>query len=495
MYLYSVQGLKADLESTQYYKERVRITDKHLIIDKANFVINSIISINNQTWKPKSNPVSLHRDILYSQLGKKYYQIVELLKDLNYINVGIKYKVGSKNVQGQSKQYNLTDEALSKGIIKAGILCKRTERKIRKAKEQKLKSYLKHPIHKKILYSITDLKFNPKETAEELYKKHHKKEDTEEAKLHWIDSYNLIKELSNNDNHSYKIGIDSFINSNFHYSAHNNAGRVFHTYNNIPKTYRKLLSTKSDKKLFEVDMTNSQPLLIAIVLKSSIDKALGGKETHNNNIKVNSNKYIKINKIKGIKRDIDSYCVSLCLKDNNNKASQSINLFYNDMIQGTFYSECINTGKELGLFKEMSRDDIKVKMLEAFYYPIFSSNNKLTIGQKILSHRYTLVFKLLQYIKTELNKLAYHYENIHNIGHKYFAQYIQSIESNIFINEFYSEVPEGYFAIPLHDAILCTEDNKEDVKNRLVDAYKNVLPMIDKDIIHNLLKVKINELG
>jgi len=74
-------------------------------------------------------------------------------------------------------------------------------------------------------------------------------------------------------------------------------------------------------------------------------------------------------------------------------------------------------------------------------------------------------------------------------GHEIGPRMAQTIESNIFITEFFGNLTPGEFALPMHDAIICKAQDTKAMKARLVKIMQVEYPELDTKAIENSFKI------
>ena len=476
MYLNSIRGLKKALESTDYYKSK-RPTAKPIVIDRANFVINSIFEGNRHNWNIEDyQPVPLHRNILKSQLGSnEYIKVLNILKQLDYIKVDESYISQSlansqnnirafnglsPNIKAISKRYSFTAKSVSLGIIKVGVLSERTEKRLLKYKSNLLRHYLKNTqIHSKIFYNITDLHFNHK-TAKGVMADNISKDSTEDKANHYFKTYKALQKIN-----EYKTTQDYIESLEFYYTQSKLVNRVFHYYSNIPKGYRQHLQHKDGSRLCEIDLKNSQPLIIVM---DYIKKVIS---THNINIALKEGK----RDIKGIDR-LGSICVleSFC--------SESKELL-DAVLNGTLYKTLAEYGLMQGnkeYYDMYINDYSKFKgavLGEGLYFNLVPLN-KIKDSERYLLELYP---KFMQHIREEKRKN----------GYKSISINAQLIESSIFIDALFLRLKHGDdFAVPVHDSIIVKVAEVDYFKNILISIFEDKYPMLPTEIISNLFKIE-----
>lgn len=249
MYLRSIKNLDKEIKETALYKEK-RPTSKPVLIDRCNYLLNSIISINRKKFKEqtgKYKPVPLNSRQLKEVLGRNYIDIVKALKSLGYIKVNSSYlskatlqatnnnrrKYGKKKVKSKvsSKTYSLTPKALSQDIAKVGVISERIEGKINAYRKKTFKEYLENPMHRKIINSTMQVNFNS-ENKEAIEATKQYEENTAKGQF-YNETFTELEEINN-----YTTTSEYIDNTNYYYMQSQKVDRVYHYYTTIPKAYR-----------------------------------------------------------------------------------------------------------------------------------------------------------------------------------------------------------------------------------------------------------------
>ncbi|EAQ43034.1 hypothetical protein [Polaribacter sp. MED152] len=461
MYLTTLNGVNKIVQNSAYYKGIRQESYKRRLIDKCNFVVNAILQGNQYKYQSqKTNSIPLHNDILLNQLGKNYQKVLSILLDANLIETNNSYKVNE-----HSKKYRLTNEALKMDIIKGGVLHHTTIRKFNSYRKDTLKSLLKDKDIAKIFYSVTDTYFNaPKDM--DAYLDSIIGTDRDERRLHYEDWFKQLVQFN-----SFTT-TKEYLESQFYIMKCKKTSRIYNTYTHIPKEFRKLLTTKSNDKLIELDLKNSQPFILSIMFYLSSKDVSSNRMTSS----AYSNKLIEANRNK----------INNTLYNGSHFSNLTFDML-TDIITGDFYLKFIKTKNKLGFQNDIptnDRKEIKPYALKSFY--AYCSED-LSKEEQVLKYMYPMFFKWLKKAKNELNKLS----NIkENAGHKLFAQIVQNIESNIFVKQFFSKLPMGMFAFPIHDSITCKETDKEYIKALIIDSIQTILSdaQLDRNIVKDLIK-------
>lgn len=447
MYLNSLKGLNKLIIETDFYKKKKKSTDKKLVIDKSNIIINSIINGNKHNWNIEDyEPIPLNVDILKKQLGRDYKKFINLLINLEIIKTdngfissglakNLTHTKGVK-VSPQSKKYGLTLKAKAMEIAKVGVLTERIEKKIVKIKQDDINQYIKDKdVHYKILNNIKHLTFsiNTLEDALNLAKIEDK------TKLnHYTNSFNELIELNKNTT------LEGLKNSIvFHYSANNKVGRVYHYYTNTPKVYREHLRHSDGSVLVELDLKNSQPLILMLLFFKAVTYT-------KNNIPLSESIHINNDIILWFENNKEDLIKTIA-KTNSEflELTTELDILFDKMIEGSFYK---SIAESIG--NSIDYKGLKIRVLKSFFsYP----NENLSETEIIIKNKYPYFFEfILQIKKQRSNKELSHLAQIY--------------ESSIFINKVFKELNEDVFAIPIHDSIITTESDVYIVKRIITEA-------------------------
>lgn len=497
----SLRGVHLLVESSDYFQSFSRPTWKDKIIDRINFVCNQIILGN----------MMLHEDIKdYEAVGISSKSLRYVLGERNMrptlnemVHLGILEEINksycssafSNQIKSKYKKicepscikYGFTDKAKQMGLTMVNFRSSIVEQKVRQLKRAKLEKYLDNPIYKRIMENLFQLQFNGdmdliEGFEEETHKKKVYKSYIERlVKMNEFDSLPSIEEL---------LDLNAF-----RFSVSHKVNRVFHFYAQVPKEYRKLLKHKDGSELWEVDLTSSQPTLIAL---SFIEDFINGYKKKYNpyfemigfadqylvdiyalNPKWESD--VSTNDILNLKHTPSTYSDYLDKQwtSTNTSANDSdIEVFYSsikdkginkadfqilqDILDGKFYQRVAEQAKREGdiefynLFIDKEKyTDLKQKILGNGLYNRLIPIHYIMPAEKYLCQLYPTFMWWLRNKK---------FEN----GYKYIASEAMKLEADIFINKNYTDLLPQYFAVPIHDSIICKEEHVEFFKNRIV---------------------------
>jgi len=449
MYLFSIPQLHKAIQATPIYQDK-RPTEKKVFIDKCNWLIHSIVQQNRRKQDSLFDykPVPLQKTILKKMLGTtEYLTITRLLNQLEFIVIDHNYTPTSfinfcnanrlaegkqpLKTKPESKKYALTDKALAEGVDKVGILTARMRVKIRKYKAEKIKKYSTSTVHSKILNSITKVEFNPKHNKALETLKEHSDTTTDKGKY-----YNEVYQELQDLNKCNTVN-DLATNDNFYYTQSSNVNRVFHYYSTIPKPFRESLKLKSGGSLSEIDLRNSQPLIIALNYLNSNERNLN-----------KSNDYDLLH----------------------------------DVLSGSFYKAVANQAKknndtEIAELYTTNYSKFKAKVLgQGLYFNYIPHLDKIKPMERYLMELYP---NFMQYIRDKKRKRGYKIVSIE----------AQLIESSIFIDRLYNQLTNEDIAIPVHDSIIVPKEHEQYYLNKLEVIFKTIFPFIPIEQIKPLFRI------
>jgi len=443
--IYTINGFSELLTTSSQYKKESTKGKKLLLLDRCNWLITRIISINLHYNEPIENYVNLHSSHLKRFLTNRNYKGIQ---DCLY-GLGIIQKNGTYSTDRFSKSFKLTAKAIDLGIIETTILTDKFNRQYERINDQLIEKTLSNPLLKKIAINTAKLKvvenesflqeayYNPLEHIKkdkfeamsdeecegflnELELKFSKDKDYLFKVMRYKEYYRGFKSLNSIDDPLQVLKL--YVN---YIPSIANTGRVYHTFASMPRQVRKCLKTKSNELIWEVDMSSAQPSIIFL------EWLKWAKNNYSNKFK-------------------DEY--ELCLKL---------------LLDGGIY-KYIESNSEY--FNDLSYEKLKKSILSA----INAENKPTTPPKKELSRLFPNVMMWVNAIKKKSG-----YKEVSFLG--------QSAEANIFV-EVYKEIPDEKFALIIHDCILTTKKDVLLVKKLLEDRVRKLF----SDVIlenHNLDKL------
>ena len=251
------------------------------------------------------------------------------------------------------------------------------------------------------------------------------------------------------------------------YEAHidDNVHRLHSALTGLGTKYRQYVNY-NDKKLVGIDITNSQPYIISLILN---------REFWSENSSLPLNITHLPNKIR------------LALMEGD--LPVRIKKFFNSVEDNTFteYKALVSSGKfyenvveiATGLGKTITRDEAKILM----FYTMYSSNYQpkdpfLKQMRGIFKDMFPKVAELFQIIKRNFDKKNFIGEDA-NKQHNRLARLLQSIESNIVLHKCCKRIwEEGNQQVPvftIHDNIVTTEGNKDLVRTIMYEELERYI--------------------
>lgn len=444
--IYTINGFSELLTTSSQYEKQSTEGKKLLLLDRCNWLITRIISINLNQNEPIEKYVNLHSNQLKRFLtNRNYTDIQECL-----FGLGIIQKNGTYSADRFSKSFKLTAKAIDLGIIETTILTDKFNRQYERINDQLIEKTLSNSLLKKILINTAKLKvieiesflqeayYNPLEYIKkdkfeamsneecegflnELESRFSQDKDYLFKVMRYKEYYRGFKSLNSIDDPLQVIKL--YVN---YIPSIANTGRVYHTFASMPRQVRKCLRTKKNELIWEVDMSSAQPSIIFL-------------------------EWLKWTK-----------------KNYNNKFKEEYELCLKLLLDGGIY-KYIESNSEY--FKGLEYKKLKQSVLA-----VINAENKPTKQNKELSRLFPNVMNWLNNIKRKSG-----YKKVSFIG--------QKAEANIFV-EVYKSIPDEEFALIIHDCILTTKKNIKTVKAHLENRVRKMYPevIIPNQSLNNLFK-------
>jgi hypothetical protein len=444
----TLEGIKAYLEQySRAYQLKKSEIYKYKYLDKVHWFLNSIIVSNYFKYKTDTQKyrfVPLSSTTLKARLGKDKPNILRDLApfidiDHSYIPADSKssdgysmndnkLELGLSVVRCKTKGYKLNKRALDElGIGKAVICDKDLIRNIELRKELQRKHYSKHKVTKQALYYIYGLKVDKKE-LKAIHEKELRLATSEIKKEHLKNCTDILLDLN-----SKTTSKDNWNSRGFYFSRSSelSGGRLYNTYNSMPKAFRKALRYEG-KKLYEIDMKSCAHSLLALNF------------------------------------------INLLSSSSREKESKLLDI----VLSGNFYEALAESCKEVG--KES-------------YYKLFLEDRALfkTKFMKFIFGRIQTKYKptfqkALELMSPKFAKYILDYKS--NEGYKAISVKAFNLESSLFIDNLLHKLDNKDFALTIHDAVLTTKDRIEGVKSILKDNIVGMFPNLNLDS-YNLNKL------
>jgi len=441
MLVTTLEGLKEYLEehSKTYQSKRSEIY-KYKYLDKTHYLINKVMFSNYIKYKTdvdKYKYVPLKSTILQARLGKDKVNIFKDLApfldiDHSYVAADSLSKSGySKNddrigsglsvIRSKTKGYKLNKKALKDlGIGEAVICDKDLIRNIKEYREKQRQNYSKHKVTKQALYYLYGLKVDKKE-LKAIQEKELKLATSEINRKHLNNCTDILLDLNTKTTSKDNWEARGFF---FSRSSKLSGGRLYNTYNSMPKAFRKALRYEG-KKLYEIDMKSCAHSLMALNF---------------------------INSLSSINRENEGRLLDIVLAGN----------FYESIAMA-----CKEVGKEsyYKLYLE-DRNLFKTKFMK-FIFGKIQTKYKPTFQ------------KALESISPKFAKYILDYKS--NEGYKSVSIAAFNLESSLFLDNLLYKLDNNSFILNVHDAVYTTKDRIEEIRSILEDNVISMFPNLNLD--------------
>jgi len=338
--------------------------------------------------------IQLYSPFLKAILSGHYSDILKELIDMNIIEGGNHYRKGKK-----SKAYRLTDNYRTIKLKRVEITDKKIISNYHSYKSKKNKK-ITETAHNYLYSCLKEIRI-----------------DYEAA----IDYMN--KNAESIEQYNYGLcAIEMIHNSIWYFVTDKKAGRVHNNLTNFPKVLRPFLFFLN-KRLIEIDISNSQPLLFNILI----------------------NRYLL--------RDTSAYYYY------NKESNIPYVPQHSDLRK---YKEVTETGKFYEFMMEKlnikeDRDKFKVRMFTKIFYGKDKESEEMSLFKKI----FPTVAKIISYYK--------------RVNYKNLAIELQTVEADMIINRIVPKLAkENIFVLTIHDSILTTEENCDSVVKIILSEFKKI---------------------
>ncbi|NVJ89708.1 MAG: hypothetical protein HWD82_09770 [Flavobacteriaceae bacterium] len=280
--LYTINHFSELLSNSYQYNNQSTESKRLLLLDRCNWLITAIVSVNLNRNEPIEEYVNLHSSILKKYLtNRNYKDIINCLYGL-----GIIYPNEGYSTDRFSKSFRLTQKAIKYGITNTIIYTDKFKRQLERINKERVEKVLSNPLLCKIATNTIKLKVVEIEAfVEDAY--YDPLDYIEKDKYDAMTDDELEKffeelelRLSKDKDHQFKVrrykeyyrGFQSLNNTKDpkkllelyvnYIPSIAKSGRVSHTFASMPKQVRKCLRTKSNELIWEVDMSSAQPSII-----------------------------------------------------------------------------------------------------------------------------------------------------------------------------------------------------------------------------------------
>ena len=244
--------------------------------------------------------------------------------------------------------------------------------------------------------------------------------------------------------HHYKAKIDT------------NVHRLHSVLTNMQSEFRNFLTYDSGKQLISIDIKNSQPYLLCLLLRKEFWMESSTLPISINNVPLNIQNLFHASP--EILSDIRNFIESV----NETSFQEYINLVSN----GNLYEEIVDRAIQLNKKSQITRKKAKHGLLVLFYSPnreyIEGITPRTYIVEKVFCEKFPTIMELFSLIKRDCmgTCLTNNYNR--------FARLLQSIESDIVLNRCCKRIwVEGNQQVPIftiHDSIVTTIEHQDYVR-------------------------------
>ena len=259
---------------------------------------------------------------------------------------------------------------------------------------------------------------------------------------------------------------------NCRYEAHidNNVHRLHSAFTGLGKKYRRFV-TYDGKKLVGIDIKNSQPYIISLILNRDFWSENSILPLNINTLPANIQEAMRT-----------PYELSTMLGGYfDNVSEEDFTAYKNLVSSGQFYEKFVDVVRDLG--EEITRDEAKIMMFHILYSPNVGQHKNWVINEmkKIFKGIFPKVAELFKIIKRDFQNVDIEKQ------HNRLARLLQSIESEIVLHKCCKRIwEEGNQQVPvftIHDNIVTTEGN-EDFVHRIMyeelERYIGISPPLSE---------------
>ena len=245
---------------------------------------------------------------------------------------------------------------------------------------------------------------------------------------------------------------------NCRYEAHidSNVHRLHSTFTGLGKKYRRFV-TYEGQKLVGIDIKNSQPYIISLILNRDFWSENSIFPLNINTLPANIQEAMRTPHV--LSTMIESYF--------DNVSEEDFTAYKNLVSSGQFYENFVDVVRDLG--EEITRDEAKIMMFHILYSPNVGQHRDWVINEmkKIFKGIFPKVAELFKIIKRDFQNVDIEKQ------HNRLARLLQSIESEIVLHRCCQRIwIEGSQQVPvftIHDNIVTTEGNEDFVRRIMTE--------------------------
>lgn len=415
--------------------------------------------------------VHLHSQRLKDMGINEYAKMMIYLEENGVIEKNQSYQAGS-----YSMSYRMRTQYKTKA--KKYLITKRTfARKIYKTHFKNEDSIKKYP---KLYSAISELELDL-DRAEKIMGRLFNQESTENPKTA-IRKYN-----------QRMIALERFKDGIWEFFADNTSGRLHTNLTRLKSELRSGLTSRG-RRLESIDIVNSQPYLITMLLKGDFWRQLL-KLLHKGSPKpytICSNKpqnlrhkfgshgitldhtlldlvtYILEFDLKGNKNSLNSKVTSVMSSILTLQAEPDFEDYMSDVASGRFYEKCL---QRIGAKYSEVLDYDRKKIKEEVFFILFSDNYHEGRFKKLFQETYPSVYKIMHIVKSGKGQ------------HNLLAILLQAVESylvlKVCIPRIQQEHPDAFLAT-IHDSIVCHSEYVESIHQIIEDEAKILIGFAPK---------------
>lgn len=167
-------------------------------------------------------------------------QIIQMLIELGYIESDNQYIVGKK-----SKGYRLTIRYYLMPYKKVSVKNRRLNDKL--IRRHRIDERSLDPVRRQIYRNMYSFLFD----------------------INGAEAFLNDQDLDARHHLGIEIAIDKIVKRDFFFATDDKTGRIFHNYCNLKKEFRQFIMNEEGNPLVEIDIRNSQPFLLSMILKDN----------------------------------------------------------------------------------------------------------------------------------------------------------------------------------------------------------------------------------
>lgn len=250
MKLYSIQGF-SDLLFSKWDDLDIKIRNKNLVFDKCNWVLHHILKKSYAQGKVFNAYVNINSKTFKRYLGDSHYKIiVDVLVKIGVIRIDDTYSSGNF-----SKSYMITEQFLQRGFVQVEVITKTFDKTLNERLDKDFERIYSVPLFRKLYDNLCKIKVY--EDFDYYVERLLDSSDWSKRIKRYSAYFDDLKSLNDAKNplKVYQLPI------NFKPTISKN-GRVYYLGASIPRIIRRMLRTKSDDLIYEVDMSSAQYSLL-----------------------------------------------------------------------------------------------------------------------------------------------------------------------------------------------------------------------------------------